>query len=417
MAGGEGEQLLRDEMRRAWFAVGAVFAVHGAVTGGFATRIPWVRERLGLSAGALGLALLAPAIGAIGAMPAAGGLSHRFGGKAATRWSLVAWCAAGALPAFMPGLVALFVALLVYGAAAGVCDVAMNAQGVEVERGLHRPIMSGLHGMWSVGALAGAVVGMGAAHAGVDARVHLAVASSVLLLLGLAVSRGLLDVRAEPGARVPRRFVLPSRPVLLIAVVGFCAIFAEAAAHDWCAVYLRQVTGASAGVAAGSYTGFALAMAVCRLAGDAVVRRLGPVLTVRAGGLLAVMGGALVVLARTPAPGIAGFALIGLGVAVAVPLTFGAAGNAAATPSEGVAGAATLVYSGGLAAPAVIGGVADLTSLPVSFGVVTVMAAGMVVAAGTLRVSPPEAGAAPGAASAGTGAAGASVLGPVSGEP
>jgi MFS family permease len=362
-----------------------VFAVHGAVTGSFATRIPWIQERLGIDEGALGLALFAPALGSLVGMPMAGRLVHRFGGRATTRFLLAGWCAALALPALAPSLLTLWLSLLVYGTVAGMCDVAMNAQGVIVERGMGRSIMSGLHGMWSVGGLLAGALGVLAAHGGVDARVHLGATAVLLLLIGVVAGRGLLEERAAPDAPAPPHFALPSRAVLVIGLVGFCAVFAEAAGQDWCAVYLDRITDASPGVAAGGYTMFAFTMAIGRFGGDPVVRRLGPVATVRAGGVLAVLGGVFVVVGRTPAMAIAGFMLIGLGVAVVVPLAFAAAGNRAPTPSQGVAGVATISYTAGFIAPSAIGAIADGTSLPVSFALVTVLTVAVVLAAGALR--------------------------------
>jgi MFS family permease len=384
---------------RARVAVAAVFAVHGAVSGSFATRIPWVQERLGIGEGALGFALLAPAVGSLVAMPMAGRLIHRWGGRTATRRLLAVWCAALALPALAPNLLVLWPALALYGAAAGMADVAMNAQGVVVERRLGRSIMSGLHGMWSVGGLAGGALGVAAAHAGLDARTHLVGVALLLLVVGGVAGRTLLEARAEVGEQAPPRFVLPSRAVLVIGLIGFCAVFAEAASQDWCAVYLHEITGASPGVAAAGFTAFAFTMAVGRLGGDLIVRRLGAVPTVRAGGVLAMFGGGLVAVARTPPAAIAGFMLIGVGIAVVVPLVFAAAGNAAPTPSEGVAGAATISYTSGFIAPSVIGGIADVTSLSASFIVVTALTAAMLLGAGVLRPAAarvPDVTAAPG---------------------
>src|ERR1700752_41108 len=105
----------RRTVARSRYAVAAVFAVHGAVTGSFATRIPWIQDPLGIGEGAPGLALLAPPLGSLVGMPTAGRLGHRFGGRATTRWLLAGWCAALALPALAPNLPALWVALLVYG--------------------------------------------------------------------------------------------------------------------------------------------------------------------------------------------------------------------------------------------------------------------------------------------------------------
>ncbi|MEY9945180.1 MFS transporter [Kitasatospora sp. GAS1066B] len=377
----------REGLGRSRLSIALVFAVHGAVTGSFATRIPALQERLHLSPGQLGLALVMPALGASLAMPLAGRITHRLGARAAIRLLLALWCLSLALPALAPGLPWLCLALLVYGGTSGMADVAMNAEGVEVERRMGKSIMSGLHGMWSLGGLLASTFGALAARQQLDPRLHLALAAGVLLLLGQLACAGLLDVRPEPEAEAPPRFALPPRSALAIGLVGFCAVFAEGAGVDWSSVYLRDLTGAAAGTAAVAYSAFAGTMAVARLAGDLAVRRLGPVRGVRLGGAVAAGGGVLVVIATSPAVAIPGFALLGIGVAVVVPLAFAAAGHAGPNPSQAIAGVATVTYTSGLIAPAIVGTIAQGSSLRVSFAVVTALAAALTVTAGALRTA------------------------------
>ncbi|MGW3743440.1 MFS transporter [Streptomyces sp. NPDC005146] len=374
-----------EQVRQARFAIAAVFTVHGAVTGSFATRVPWIQDHAGLSAGQLGIALAFPAIGASLAMPLAGAISHRFGARTALRGLLALWTLALTLPSLAPNLLTLCAALFVFGASAGMSDVAMNALGVEVENRLDKSIMSGLHGMWSVGALIGSAAGTVAAHIGADARLHHVLAALMLTVLGLIACRRVLDLRSEPEEEPPPRFTLPPRSALVIGAVGFCAVFAEGASLDWSAVYLRDIMDSSAGLAAASTTAFALTMAVARIAGDKVVDRFGAVRTVRVGGVLATVGGVLVVVAPGAVPAMCGFGLLGLGVAVVVPLAFAAAGRSGPNPSQAIAGVATITYTSGLIAPSAIGSLAEATSLVVSFGLVTVLAFGLVLGAGVLR--------------------------------
>ncbi|REK88857.1 MFS transporter [Streptomyces inhibens] len=383
--------LPRNGLRRARWAVALVFLIHGSVTGNFATRIPWIQDHTGISAGQLGLALAFPAIGASLAMPLAGRISHRFGARTALRGLLALWTLSLILPALSPGLYALCPALLVYGASSGMSDVAMNALGVETEDRLGKPIMSGLHGMWSAGALLGSAVGTVAAHAGWDARIHLAGAALVLTVLGALACQGVLDLRSAPEEHPPPRFALPPRSALIIGAIGFCAVFAEGAGLDWSAVYLRDELGTDAGLAAASTTAFACTMAIARLAGDKVVARFGAVRTVRAGGVLATAGGLLIVAASHPAMAMAGFGLVGLGIAVVVPLAFAAAGRSGPAPSQAIAGVATITYTSGLIAPSAIGGIAQATSLTVSFMLVSTLTLGLVVGARVLRVPGREA--------------------------
>ncbi|MFC3571784.1 MFS transporter [Streptomyces yaanensis] len=387
------------EVRRARYAVAAVFAVHGAVTGSFATRVPWIQDHAHVGAGQLGFALAFTAFGASCSMPLAGRISHRFGSRTALRGLIALWTLSLTLPSLAPNLYTLCLAMFTYGATAGMADVAMNALGVEVERLLDKSIMSGLHGMWSVGTLIGSAAGTLAAQLGSDARLHHALAAGVLTLLAIVACRWVLDLKPAEDEEPPPRFTLPPKSALIIGAVGFCAVFAEGASLDWSAVYLRDRFDTSAGLAAASTTGFMLTMAVARIAGDAVVNRFGAVRTVRGGGALAVLGGLLVVVAGQPAVAMAGFALMGLGIAVVVPLCFAAAGRSGPNPSQAIAGVATITYTSGLIAPSAIGGLAQATSLVVSFGLVTVLACGLTALAGVLRagdrerpkVSPPSA--------------------------
>jgi MFS family permease len=373
------------QLKRSRYAVAAVFCVHGAVTGSFATRVPWIQEHAGISAGQLGLALALPAIGSSLLMPISAGITHRLGARNALRVLISLWTLALALPAFAPNLLTLCLALFIYGASAGMSDVAMNALGVETENRLNRSIMSSLHGMWSAGALIGSAGGTLAAHLGGDARLHHCIAAAVLTVLGLIACQGVLDLHSTPGDEAPPRFALPPKSALIIGAIGFCAVFAEGASLDWSAVYLRDVLDTSAGAAAASTTAFTLTMAVARLAGDRVVDRFGAVRTVRAGGVLATLGGVLVVVAPGPVVAMGGFALVGLGVAVVVPLAFAAAGRTGGNPSQAIAGVATITYTSGLIAPSAIGGIASATSLVVSFGLVTLLAFGLVAGANVLR--------------------------------
>ncbi|NUS10703.1 MAG: MFS transporter [Streptomyces sp.] len=374
-----------DRVRRSHLAIATVFAVHGAVQGTFATRIPWIKDHLGLSAGELGIALVCPAIGSVLMMPLAGRLMHRLGSRAAMRLLLVLWCAVLVLPPLAPGLPFLCLALLAFGASAGMADVVMNAVGVAVEEHKGKSIMSGLHGMWSVGTLVGAAVGVPAAHARLDGRIHLGVVAAVLVLVALALCAQVPDLHPAAEEDAPPRFALPPRSALVIGAIGFCGVFAEGGTADWCAVFLRDIAHASPAVAALAYTAFSCTMATARLLGDIAVRRLGPVAAIRAGGVVATGGGLLVVLAHAPAPAIAGFALIGVGISVVVPLCFAAAGRSGSNPARTIAGVATVTYTSGLVAPAAIGGIAGATSLTASFGLVTVLTLGLVAGAGVVR--------------------------------
>jgi predicted MFS family arabinose efflux permease len=373
------------DVRRARRATAVVFAVHGAVTGSFAARVPWVASHVGVDVGHLGLALLMPGIGALVAMPFSGRLAHRFAFRPLVAVAISAWCAALVLPALPTSLALLCAVLLVFGATAGIADMAMNAQGVLVEKELGRSVMSSFHGCWSAGVLAGSGVSAAASHAGVDARVQFAAVALALAAVGASAARSMIDDAGAESEVAPPAFALPTRPVLLIGLIGLCAVFGEQAGTEWSALFIRRDLGGSASTAALAVSAFAGTMAAVRLVGDRVIRVLGPVGTVRASGACAAAGALTVVAAPNLGVGLAGFALLGVGVAVVVPLVFAAAGRIGPHPARSVAGVAGVAYGSGLVTPGAIGGIASASSLTVAFGVVAVLVATMALAAGVLR--------------------------------
>jgi predicted MFS family arabinose efflux permease len=373
------------ELRRARLATGVVFAVHGAVQGTFAARIPWVAQHVGTGVGGLSIALLMPGTGAMLAMPLSGRLVHRHDLRSLVRVLIAVFCAVLVLLALPTSLPLLCAALVGYGAAAGLADVAMNAHAVVVEQGYGRSVMSGMHGCWSAGVLIGSAAAAVAIRVTPDARVHFLLTAAVLAVITAVAGAWLLPHRPEPEVDAPPAFALPARGVLAIGLIGLCAVFAEGAGLDWSAVYVHNVLGHPASTAALTVATFSVSMATARFAGDWVVRRAGPVVTVRLAGLCATAGALAVVLTRNIAAVVGGFALIGIGIAVVVPLVFAAAGRIGPHPGRSIAGVAGIAYGSGLIAPGIIGGIARLSSLTVSFVAVVLLAAAMAVGAGVLR--------------------------------
>lgn len=366
-------------------ALAGLFGVFGALQGSWAARIPWVADALHLSPGALGLALLGPAVGGVLAMPLAPVLLGRYGTRRTAAGSVVALGLLLAVLAPAPSLPALLAVLTLFGLAGGVLDVAANAHGVAVEEARRRPVLSGLHGAWSVGTLAGAALGGLAAHLDVGAPAHLAVVGVAGAAAGPALAGRLHPAPVHPGGPA---FALPSRATLLLGVIGFGALFTEAAIADWSAVFLARSRGADPGTAAAGYAAFSLCMAAGRFAGDAVVHRLGtrPVMT--GGAAFTAAGIGLAVGLPGTTGGIAGFALAGIGAACVVPLVFSSAGAAEPDPARrphALAAVATTSYLGWLAAPPAIGAVAELTSV----GGGLTLAAGLAATAAVLAAVSP----------------------------
>lgn len=391
--------------RDARFDVTLVFFVHGAVYANWVPRIPLIKRELGLDEAGLGVALLGAPVGVVLAVRVASWAIGRWGSRAVTRVSSLAVCAALVPIAFAWNPGSLMAALLLAGASLGLMDVAMNAQGVVVERRYGRPIMSGLHGAYSLGALAGALAGSAAAHWDVPPAVHFPVAAAVLAVVVWAGSRRLLPDDsprdAEPAGGAPetsgnrggRRPTAGYGAVLLLGVIGLCSFVGEGAVADWSSVYLREDLGASAGAAGLGYAGCAVAMAAGRLSGDRLVARFGPVAVLRAGSVVAAAGLALGLLSGSRVLAVAGFTVFGLGIAPVAPVTFSAAGNLPDVPAATAISRVTGIgYLGFLGGPPVIGFVAEGVGLGWALAIPVVLAAVIVVLAGTVGPGAPARG-------------------------
>jgi predicted MFS family arabinose efflux permease len=357
----------------------AVFFVNGALFASWASRIPALSDRVGATAGLLGLALLAPALGAVVAMPLVGRLLPRRSSRSFCRFAVAGLMAAILLPAVAGSVPALAGALLVVGLANSTLDLAMNTQGVSIERNLRRPILSSLHAAFSFGGFAGAGLGALAAALGVAPLPHLAAAALVFGIPGL-IAIGPLPGRDEDAdAHAPklRWSRVPSRLALLGAACFFC-LMAEGGASDWSAKLVRDDLAGSAALGAIAYAVFSLAMGTGRLVADRLWARWGSTGLLRGSGALAALGFGAGLAVGTVPGAIAGFAALGLGLAGVVPTLFRAgADQPGVSTGPALAVVSSLGYLGFLAGPPLIGAVAQLTSLRLACGLLVL--AGLVV--------------------------------------
>jgi fucose permease len=346
-----------------WATTG-VFVVNGAAIGAWIAQIPWVQERFDLSKSAMGLVIVGMAIAVILALPVAGQAIVRHGSERIVWVGGIALVLAINLPVLAPHPVLVAAGLFVLGASSATQDVAMNSHGVKVEKDLHKPIMSSLHAGWAFGGMAGAAFSAACSALGLDPRVTVAITSVLLFALLYASASRIGHGSAAAGEETPG-FTLPSRGVVLLAVLCLLVMVTEGAMADWGGLYLRQNLGASAALAALAYSFFTAGMTVGRVAGDWINHRIGAVALLRWGALLTGIPLGAMLLIGQPAVALAGLFLVGLGVANGVPLMFSAAGRQPDTPpGPGIAAVSSMGSLGFLAGPPVIGVLADAVSLP-----------------------------------------------------
>jgi MFS family permease len=352
-----------------FFATGGIFASWGA-------RIPAVQEELGLSAGELAIAVLGIEGGAVLGLPLGGALTTRIGSRTTLRSGFALYAAGMVAVGAAPSLVTLTAALALTTAATSLNDVAMNVQGVELERRAGRPVLSGLHAGHSFGVLAGALIGTAAAATGLVVAAHFAAVAVAGLLAGIAATFALVD---EPRQQATRLLARPSGPLAGLAAIAFCGFLIEGSAIQWSAVHLRT-EGAGHSLAAAAFAAFALALAVARLTGNRLLDRFGRVRVVRASGLLAATACVIAIVAPAPAVALVAWAMLGAGVAVVAPAVLGAAPAAGELPAPvAIAAVTTVGYLGSFTGPPAIGAVAELTS--VSAALALPLLAGLTIAA------------------------------------
>jgi MFS family permease len=361
----------------------AVFFTHGLLFASWTAHIPLIKGHLHLTDGALGLALLGAPLGSVSAMLVSARLLHRFGSQTMVRACLLGYCAAGPLVGLVGSLPDLFAALFVWGAFQGALDVSMNTQAVVVEQAQGRPRMSGFHGGWSIGTFAGAGIGALGVAAGFSlTRQQLVLGLPALIVAGWLTTRMLPDTGRHPDGRaVDHQLRRLSRPVLVLGAIAFASMLCEGASADWAAVYLRGPLHTSAAVAGLGYAAFSFTMVIVRLSGNRLLMRFRPGSILPILAAIATVGFGAGLLGNRGVAGIAGFACLGIGLALIVPTVFSAAGRLSGlNPGTAIATVSACGWLGFVCGPPLIGELASATSLSLALGVLPLLTTGIVVA-------------------------------------
>jgi MFS family permease len=370
--------------------VSVVFAVCGAGFATWAARVPAVQERLGLSAGQLAIGLFGLAAGSVVSLLVAGPLITKIGSRAGVLAGAAVLCAGLPLVALAPDLPLFVAALAVLGAGNSFLDVSMNAHAARVELEYGRPIFAGFHAFWNIGGLAGSGVAALTALWHVPPVAHFTGAGAVLLLAGVWAAGTRFLPGADQGQGGPA-FALPSRVLLPLGVIAFCGFVAEGTVNDWSAVYLSDVTEASAAFASLGYFAFSITMIGVRLKTDRLVVRVGTVLFIRVATLVTVLGLAVLIAVPVPAVALIGFAVLGLGVGGIVPLAWSVASRKQAhAPGQAIAAVAACGYLGFLTGPVLIGALTGWIGLRLALLGVVLLTAAIYWLAPSMRVPDPD---------------------------
>ncbi|WP_258178944.1 MFS transporter [Burkholderia multivorans] len=362
--------------QRARTATMALFFVAGMMYASWGVHVPTVRDKFALSPALLSIALFAVAGGSIAAMLTIARWIARVGSRVACLAGGLVMSACAALILVVPDYPMLLVVLALFGFSMATLDVAMNAEASAVELALGKPIMSSLHGMFSIGGMAGAAAGGALLSAGMSPAVHLALAAATCAAVLVAASPAVLPHVPHHDEAHGSGNCWRSPALWMLGGIALVALIAEGAMYDWATVYMRDVVAASPAAASAAYAAFSGGMAAARFAGDAVRARFGAPQLVFASASLACAGMIGALLVPHAAAVLIGFTLMGLGLANMMPVLFAAAARVKGIhAAEGLAHVAGLAYFGLLFGPVVIGAVAQAANLSIGLSVVALCAA------------------------------------------
>lgn len=380
------------QIRQATWATRSLFAALGVVAGAWGVHIPSVKEGYGLTEGSLSLVLVAAALGTVSMLFFAGRVIGRMGPRNAVALAGVFMGLMLALVLHWPGYVPLLLATVVFGATMSIYDVGINTEGSALEAAGGRPIMGGLHGMFSVGAMSGA--GLTALLLRMEVPPTWQLGGVGLCVSGWMVlaSRWMLPTAPETkeSAETPQ-FTWPRGALLIMGLLIFAGASAEGVMQDWSVLYLKQEVHMPQDQAAIGFAAFAGAMAVMRFIADSLRARFSERLLLRGSGVLTAVAMSMVLLSGHPIISIVGFAFVGAGLAMVVPILFGAASRVpGTTPAAAIAAVSSIGYSGFMIGPPLIGGIAQHASLTMAMWVVVVTASILALSAHYVPDKQPE---------------------------
>jgi predicted MFS family arabinose efflux permease len=366
-------------LRQARWATRAQFACFGALAGAWGVHVPSAKAHFAVDEAALSGLLLAAGIGALSALLAAGRLVAWLGARGTALVTIIATGCALASLLWLPSFAAGLVVMWVFGAGGSLFDMAINAEGSELESLSGRAVMSGLHGMFSLGGMAGAAVTAAMLHAGMAPEVQLPLLCAVLTALAGITGRSMLPTH-PPAKQGQATFVWPRGKLLLVGLLILAGMTAEGVMYDWSVLYLKQELGQPQALAALGYTTFSAAMAATRFGGDYLRERIPARRLLGTGAAMAAVAMALVLLIGNVWVALVGFAFVGAGLATVVPILYNSATQVpGVSRAAAIAAASSIGYGGFMLGPPLIGAIAHASSLSWALGVLVLGATALAI--------------------------------------
>lgn len=375
-------------LSRARWATRAQFLSLGFIAGVWGVHVPSIKAIHALDERMLAVLLFALSLGSLLALFIAGRLVARLGARATAVVAGFVVCVALASSPLLPNVAILLFAMVFFGAGESVYDVAINAEGTILETLSGRAVMSGFHGMFSLGGMLGSAASAVLLGLTVPAAQQLVIFAALIATAIAVTSKGMLA--EHPGTTSQVHFAWPSGALLVIGTLTCCGMLAEGVMYNWSVLYVQQELHTPQERAALAYVAFAGATAATRFAGDAVRARLSERTMLLAGPTLSATAMAFVLIVARPWAAMVGFALVGVGLATIVPILYNAATRVpGVSRAAAIASVSSIGYLGFMIGPPIVGGIAHATTLTIAMGTLIVIAA--ILAFGARRVpAPPQ---------------------------
>lgn len=369
-------------------AVGALFFLQGICFATWASRIPSIQQQLHINEAALGAVLLSLTVGSLLSLLFSGALISRWGSKRVVQIILILYAGCLVLIGSAQTVPLLIAALLLFGAAGNLSNIAINTQAVAVEKMYGRSIMASFHGLWSAAGFVAAGIGTYAMGRSITTQFHFLIIAGGIVLAALFSFAHLVKDKGNTNGEKTKLFAMPPRSLVPLGILAFCCMICEGAMFDWSGIYFKKVVQAPQAWTGAGYTAFMCTMAGGRFLADWVTNHLSFKRTLTISGLLICGGLTIAVFFPTLWPAMVGFALVGFGVSSVVPLVYGQAGRSTEVP-PGVAltAVSSIGFFGFLVGPPIIGGIAGLSSLRLSFVLIAVMGLAVTLIAQRLRIT------------------------------
>lgn len=356
-------------------AVSAFYFMQGLVFASWASRIPDIKNALSLSDAALGGVLFSIPVGQLAAMGISGYLVSKYGSKRVLSIAAVLYPAVLVLLGATGNVWQLSGALFLFGVAANMCNIAINTQGVGVERLYNRSVMASFHGLWSLAGFVGGVVSTFMVSGDISPFYHFCVIAVLAFIVLIALYSSLLPRDESKSYREEstqkKIFTKPDRLIVLLGLIAFGCMVCEGTMFDWSGVYFETVINPPKELVRLGYIAFMFSMATGRFAADRFVTRFGVELIIRISGVVIAMGLLIAIIFPHIIWATIGFLLVGFGVSSIVPMCYSMAGRSTAMkPGIALATVSTIGFFGFLLGPPVIGFISQALNIRWAFVVV-----------------------------------------------